>query len=39
LVSKGVPVAAELYSIYEGKDGFLSTSHNCISSARSRHEG
>jgi hypothetical protein len=23
LVSKGIPVAAELYSIYEGKDGFL----------------
>jgi hypothetical protein len=23
LVSKGVPVAAELYSIYEGSDGFL----------------
>lgn len=22
-VSKGVPIAAELYSIYEGKDGFL----------------
>lgn len=23
LVSKGIPVAAELYSVYEGKDGFL----------------
>jgi hypothetical protein len=23
LVSKGLPVAAELYSIYEGKDGYL----------------
>lgn len=23
LVSRGIPVAAELYSIYEGKDGFL----------------
>jgi HIRAN domain len=23
LVSKGIPVAAELYSIYEGNDGFL----------------
>jgi len=22
-VSKGVPIAAELYSIYEGKNGFL----------------